>query len=149
MTDERTRPGTLNDDAVIERLLTAPGRWAVVGLSTSTARAAYGVAALLQRLGAQIVPVHPSASTVHGSPGFATLADAAAHHGSIDVVDVFVNSALAGAVVDDAIAVGAAAVWLQLAVVDEAAAARARAAGLDVVMDRCPAIEAGRLGLRA
>ncbi|PWD52102.1 CoA-binding protein [Serinibacter arcticus] len=138
-------PGTLNDPDVIRTLLTTPGRWAVVGLSTNTARAAYGVAHLLQALGMEIVPVHPSAPVVHGATGYATLEDAP---GEVDVVDVFVNSSLAGAVVDDAIARGARAVWLQLDVVDEAAAGRARAAGLDVVMDRCPAIEAGRLGLR-
>ncbi|TGO04099.1 CoA-binding protein [Serinibacter arcticus] len=142
--------GTLNDDAVIRHLLTTPARWAVVGLSTNTARAAYGVAALLQRLGMEIVPVHPSAPTVHGAAGVVDLHEAAADRsGGIDVVDVFVNSALAGAVVDDAITVGASAVWLQLGVIDDAAADRARAAGVNVVMDRCPAIEAGRLGLRA
>ncbi len=133
-----------NDAAVIERLLLSNGRWAVVGLSTNTARAAYGVAAFLQRTGQEIVPVHPAAEAVHGAPGVASLADI---DGPVDVVDVFVNSALAGAVVDQAIAIGASAVWLQLGVVDEAAAARAAAAGLDVVMDACPAIEGRRLGL--
>ena len=136
---------TVNDPAVIRRLLTTPGRWAVVGLSTNAARAAWGVATYLQdALGHEIVPVHPSGETVHGAAGQKRLADIA---GPIDVVDVFVNSRLAGGVVDEAIAIGARAVWLQLSVVDEAAADRARAAGLDVVMDACPAIEGPRLGL--
>lgn len=133
-----------NDPDVIRRLLTTPARWAVVGLSTNTARAAYGVAEFVQDRGHEIVPVHPSAPTVHGATGYATLAEVP---GDVDVVDVFVNSALAGAVVDEAIAVGARAVWLQLGVVDEDAAVRAAAAGLDVVMDTCPIIEARRLGL--
>jgi len=134
----------VNDPAVIDRLLRTPGTWAVVGLSTNRARAAHGVAAYLQDLGQTIVPVHPRAETVHGAPGVRTLAEV---DGRVDVVDVFVNSGLAGAVVDQAIAVGARAVWLQLGVVDEEAAARASAAGLDVVMDTCPAIEGRRLGL--
>jgi predicted CoA-binding protein len=135
-----------NDPAVTERLLTTPGRWAVVGLSTNRRRAAYGVAEYLQRaLGMEVVPVHPRAETVHGQAGHATLADVP---GDIDVVDVFVNSSLAGAVVDEAIARGAGAVWLQLGVIDRAAAQRASDAGLDVVMDACPAIEGPRLGLR-
>lgn len=134
----------LNDPAVIHRLLTTPGRWAVVGLSTNAARAAYSVASYLQELGQEIVPVHPSAPTVHGAAGVATVLDVPP---PVDVVDVFVNSSHAGPVVDHAIEVGAGAVWLQLGVVDEAAAARALAAGLDVVMDRCPAIEGRRLGL--
>lgn len=138
----------VNDPAVIRRLLTTPGTWAVVGLSTNRARAAYGVAAYLQDLGHRIVPVHPRAETVHGAPAVRRVADVADVAGPVDVVDVFVNSALAGAVVDDAIAAGAGAVWLQLGVVDEAAAARAEAAGLAVVMDTCPAIEGRRLGLR-
>lgn len=134
-----------NDPAVIRRLLTTPGRWAVVGLSTNTARAAWGVAAYLKdALGHEIVPVHPHGETVHGAPGVTRLADI---DGQVDVVDVFVNARLAGAVVDEAVAIGARAVWLQLGVVDDAAAARARAAGLDVVMDACPAIEGPRLGL--
>lgn len=131
-----------NDPDVIRRLLDTPARWAVVGLSTNRARAAYDVAAFLQSLGHEIVPVHPSASTVLGAQGYRTLAEVP---GRIDVVDLFVNSKHAGPVVDEAVAVGAGAVWLQLGVVDEDAAARARAAGLDVVMDACPAIEAARL----
>ncbi len=133
-----------NDPDVIRRLLTEPGRWAVVGLSQNPARTAYSIAAYLQRLGKTIVAVHPRAEPVHGAPGYRSLADVP---GPVDVVDVFVNSRLAGEVVDEAIATGAKAVWLQLGVVDEDAAARARAAGLDVVMDTCPAMEAPRFGL--
>jgi predicted CoA-binding protein len=137
-----------NDPEVVRRLLATPGRWAVVGLSANPRRVAYGIASYLQGLGMTIVPVHPKADTVHGEQGYPTLADVPLDvHGPIDVVDVFVRSDLAGAVVDDAIAVGAKAVWLQLGVIDEEAAARAKAAGLDVVMDTCPAIEAPRLGL--
>ena len=133
-----------NDPDVVRRLLATPGRWAVVGLSANPRRVAYGIASYLQGLGMTIVPVHPKADTVHGEQGYPTLADVP---GTVDVVDVFVRSDLAGAVVDDAIAAGAKAVWLQLGVIDEAAADRAKAAGLDVVMDTCPAIEAPRLGL--
>lgn len=135
----------INDPEVIRRLLTTPARWAVVGLSDNPKRTAYGIAHFVQsQLGMEIVAVHPKAEEVHGAPGYAALAEVP---GEIDVVDVFVRSELAGAVVDEAIAVGAKAVWLQLGVVDEAAAERARAAGLDVVMDTCPAIEAPRLGI--
>lgn len=134
-----------NDPDVISRLLSSPGRWAVVGLSSNRERAAYRVGAYLQRvLEMQIVPVHPRAEVVHGQDGYATLADVP---GDIDVVDVFVNSSLAGAVVDEAIARGAKAVWLQLDVIDEEAVQRAKDAGLDIVMDACPAIEGPRLGL--
>ncbi|SDL72175.1 CoA-binding protein [Tessaracoccus oleiagri] len=133
-----------NDPDTIRRLLTTPGRWAVVGLSDNPERVAYGIAKYVQRLGMEIVAVHPKAESVHGAPGYASLADVP---GRIDVVDVFVRSELAGAVVDEAIAVGAGAVWLQLGVIDEDAAARAAAAGLDVVMDTCPAIDAPRLGI--
>jgi predicted CoA-binding protein len=136
---------TYQDPEVIRRLLTTPARWAVVGLSANDKRPAFAVSAFLQdRLGLEIVPVHPHADAVHGATGYPTLRDVP---GPIDVVDVFVNSTLAGAVVDDAIAVGARAVWLQLGVIDVAAANRAAAAGLDVVMDTCPAIEAPRLGI--
>ncbi|WP_328539982.1 CoA-binding protein [Streptomyces sp. NBC_00344] len=123
----------------IRRILTSTGdTWAVVGLSNNTQRAAYGVARVLQRFGKRIVPVHPAAETVHGEPGYASLADIPF---PVDVVDVFVNSALAGPVADEAVAIGASAVWFQLGVVDREAYERTRTAGLDMVMDRCPAIE--------
>ena len=130
--------------AVVDDLLRTPRTWAVVGLSTNRARAAYGVAAYLQQLGHTIVPVHPSAPTVHGAAGHARLTDLPEPP---DVVDVFVNSARAGAVVDEAVAVGARAVWLQLGVHDDAAVERARAAGLVVVQAPCPAIEGRARGL--
>lgn len=134
-----------NDTETMRRLMTTPGRWAVVGLSANTERTAYRIAAFLKdELGMEIVPVHPRAQDVHGAQGYASLAEVP---GRIDVVDVFVRSELAGQVVDEAVAAGAGAVWLQLGVVDEDAAERARAAGLDVVMDTCPRIEATRLGV--
>ncbi|MFB7504563.1 CoA-binding protein [Streptomyces broussonetiae] len=127
------------DEATIRRILTELGdTWAVVGLSSNRSRAAYGVAQTLQRFGKRIVPVHPKAETVHGEKGYASLAEIPF---AVDVVDVFVNSDLAGPVADEAVAKGARAVWFQLGVVDEAAHERTRAAGLEMVMDRCPAIE--------
>lgn len=133
-----------DETATVDDLLRTPRTWAVVGLSTNRTRAAYGVAAYLQRLGHTIVPVHPDAPTVHGAAGHARLADLPEPP---DVVDVFVNSSRAGAVVDEAVAVGARAVWLQLGVHDDDAVARARAAGLVVVQDTCPAIEGRARGL--
>jgi predicted CoA-binding protein len=127
------------DPATIRRILTELGdTWAIVGLSDNRHRAAYGVADVLQRYGKRIVPVHPKAETVHGEKGYASLAEIPF---PVDVVDVFVNSDLAGPVADDAVTIGAKAVWYQLGVIDEAAYERTRAAGLDMVMDRCPAIE--------
>ncbi|MDX2545009.1 CoA-binding protein [Streptomyces sp. WI04-05B] len=132
------------DSATIRKILAERGdTWAIVGLSSNSQRAAYRVAEVLQRHGKRIVPVHPKAETVHGEQGYATLADIPF---DVDVVDVFVNSALAGGVADEATAIGAKAVWFQLDVIDEAAYDRTRAAGLDMVMDRCPAIELPRLG---
>ena len=112
--------------------------WAVVGLANNPDRPAYGVARLLKEKGHQIFPVHPKAESVHGEMGFKTLAEIPTQ---IEVVDCFVNSNLVGEVVDQAIAIGAKAVWLQLGVINETAVARAQAAGLLTVMDRCPAIE--------
>ncbi|MGI5400460.1 CoA-binding protein [Streptomyces sp. CA-135486] len=132
------------DPATIRKILTELGdTWAVVGLSSNQHRAAYGVADVLQRYGKRIVPVHPKAETVHGEHGYATLADIPF---PVDVVDVFVNSGLAGQVADEAAAIGAKALWFQLGVIDDEAYERSRAAGLDMVMDRCPAIEIPRLG---
>ncbi|MEV6105233.1 CoA-binding protein [Streptomyces sp. NPDC051940] len=129
---------------LIRKILTESGdTWAVVGLSTNRRRAAYGVAEVLQRYGKRVVPVHPKAETVHGEQGYATLSDIPF---PVDVVDVFVNSDLAGQVADEAVAIGAKAVWFQLGVIDHEAHARTREAGVDMVMDRCPAIEIPRLG---
>ena len=121
----------------VDRLLSLD-TWAVVGLSDDRSRAAWGVAKFIQDRGKRIVPVHPSAVTVHGEQGYPTLADISF---DVDVVDCFIRSALVGPVVDGAIAAGAKGVWMQLGVVDQLAAARATAAGLTVVMDRCPKIE--------
>ncbi|MFD1657315.1 CoA-binding protein [Streptomyces caeni] len=132
------------DSATIRTILTELGdTWAIVGLSTNRRRAAHGVAAVLQRFGKRIVPVHPKAETVHGERGYPSLE---AIPFDVDVVDVFVNGALAGSVADEAVAKGAKAVWFQLGVIDEAAYERTRGAGLEMVMDRCPAIEIPLLG---
>lgn len=127
----------INTNESVAALL-AMKTWAVVGLGNNPNRAAFGVAKLLQDKGHRIIPVHPSAEVVHGEVGYKTLAEIPE---SIDVVDCFVNSQLVGDIVDQAIAVGAKAVWLQLDVIDHAAISRAQAAGLLTVMDRCPAIE--------
>ena len=127
------------DSETIHRILLDTGdTWAVVGLSDNPSRAAHRVAEVLQRFGKRVVPVHPKAERVHGEQGYASLADIPF---PVDVVDVFVNSGLAGGVADEAVAVGAKAVWFQLGVVDTEAYGRTRAAGLDMIMDRCPAIE--------
>jgi predicted CoA-binding protein len=134
-----------NDPELIRELLIDPGIWVVVGLSSNRSREAWDVARWLKvELGKGIIPVHPKAETVHGEQGYASLADIP-DGTDIKVVDCFVNSSRVGAVVDDAIAhkdrLQIDAVWMQLGVVDEAAADRAREAGLDVVMDTCPRIE--------
>lgn len=127
----------INTKETIDAVL-ALKTWAIVGLGNNPDRAAFGVAKLLQDKGHQIIPVYPRAEVVHGEIGYKTLSDIP---GPVDVVDCFVNSTLVGKVVDEAIAIGAKAVWLQLDVIDSDAVARAQAAGLLAVMDRCPAIE--------
>ncbi|GAB2848708.1 CoA-binding protein [Lentzea nigeriaca] len=112
--------------------------WAIVGLSDNPSRAAHGVARFLQQRGRKIVPVHPAAETVHGEQGYATLADIPF---PVDVVDVFRRSEHAGRFADEAVSIGAKAVWFQLGVVDREAYQRTKAAGLRMVMDVCPAIE--------
>jgi len=126
----------------IDQLL-ALKTWAIVGLSNNPDRAAFGVAKLLMEKGHTIIPIHPKAEQVHGQIGYAKLSQVPV---KIDVVDIFVNSELAGAVVNEAIEVGAQGVWLQLDVIDEGAIARAKDAGLLAVMNRCPAIEYKKRG---
>jgi predicted CoA-binding protein len=126
------------DQNVIRRLLHEAHTWAFVGLTDNPDRAAYDQARLLQKRGEKIVPVNPSGATVLGEQGYTSLAQVP---GPVDVVGVYRRSEFAGAVVDEAIAAGAGAVWLPLGVIDEAAAQRALDAGLDVVMDRCPGVE--------
>ena len=133
----RARSSMSFNDQTIDQVL-AMKTWAIVGLGNNPERAAFGVSKLLQDKGHRIIPVYPRAETVHGEVGYKTLAEIPV---PVDVVDCFVNSKLVGKVVDEAIAIGAKAVWLQLDVIDEAAVARAEAAGLLAIMDRCPAIE--------
>ena len=137
-----------NDPDLIRQLLMDPGIWVVVVLSQNRSRAAYGVSGWLHtELGKPIIPVHPKAETVHGAQGYASLADIPDQ--DVKVIDCFVSSEHVGAVVDDAIAhkerLDIDAIWMQLGVIDEAAAERARAAGIAVVMDTCPKIEWPRL----
>ncbi len=117
--------------------------WAVVGLSGDPTRTAYGIASLLQRRGKRIVPIHPSAPTVLGEQGYATLKDVPF---PLDVVDVFRRSEAAGEFADEAVEIGAKGVWFQLGVVDHAAFTRTVASGVPMVMDTCPAIEWRRRG---
>lgn len=120
-------------------LLLATRRIALVGASAKPDRPSFGVMRFLLDRGYDVTPVNPglAGQEIHGRRVVATLAEA----GPLDMVDVFRRSEEAGAVMDEAVALGARSVWLQLGVVDEAAAARARAKGAAVVMDRCPAIE--------
>jgi predicted CoA-binding protein len=132
------------DDAEIAEVLTRYGTWAVVGCSPDPSRDSHRIAALLQRAGMRVVPVNPNCDEVLGERCYPALADVPSDV-RIEVVDLFRRSEHAGRHVDEAIAIGARAVWLQLGVIDHAAARRARDAGLQVVMDRCPAIELPRL----
>lgn len=127
----------INEDEIIEIVLGFK-TWAIVGLGNNPERVAFGVSKLLQDKGHKIIPVYPRAEVVHGEIGYKTLGEIPQ---PVDVVDCFVNATLVGKVVDDAIAIGAKAVWLQLDVIDEEAINRAKVAGLLTVMDRCPAIE--------
>ena len=127
----------INQEEIIDIVLGLK-TWAIVGLGNNPERAAFGVSKLLQEKGHQIIPVYPRAEVVHGELGYKTLTEIPVQ---VDVVDCFVNSNLVGKVVDEAIAIGAKAVWLQLGVIDEDAINKAKEAGLYTVMDRCPAIE--------
>lgn len=134
----------MNDSTVIDYLLSDAQTWAVVGLSAKPERASYRVAAKLQSIGKTIIPVNPVEDEILGEKSYPNLASIP---DDVDVVDIFRRADLAGAHVDEAIEIGAKAVWMQLEVIDQDAADRAEDAGLDVVMDRCPAIELRRRGL--
>lgn len=126
------------DPATVERMLDEAHTWAVVGLSDNPGRTAWSIAKLLQERGKRIVPIHPSAPTVHGEQGYATLAEVPF---PVDVVDVFRRSSAAGEFADQAVEIGAGGVWFQLGVVDPEAFERTTAAGVPMVMNTCPAIE--------
>ena len=132
-------------DETIRAILTGTRRIAVVGASDKPWRPSHGVFGFLIARGYDATPVNPllAGRAIHGRTVAARLEDAA----PLEMVDIFRASANAGAAVDEAIRLGARTVWMQLGVVDEAAAVRARAAGITVVMDRCPVIEVRRLGL--
>jgi uncharacterized protein len=132
-------------DEIIRTILTDTRRVAVVGASDKPWRPSHGVFGFLLGRGYDVTPVNPmlAGRTIHDRTVVASLAEAA----PLDMVDIFRASANAGAAVDDAIRLGARAVWMQLGVVDKVAAERARAAGIVVVMDRCPVIEVRRLRL--
>ena len=132
------------DDAAIRAVLARTRRVALVGASERPDRPSHGVMGFLLALGLDVTPVNPGIAgrLVHGRVVVASLAQA----GPLDLVDLFRASEHVGPLVDEAVRLGARTVWMQLGVVDEAAASRARAAGLVAVMDRCPAIEWPRLG---
>lgn len=134
----------MTESQTISDVLTRFKTWAVVGCSPDPRRDSHRIARLLQSRGYKIIPVNPQVDEILGERAYPSLGDVPRSEG-VEVVDIFRRSELAGTHVDEAIATGAQAVWLQLGVVDEQAAERARAAGLKVVMDRCPAIELPRL----
>ncbi|WP_019830991.1 CoA-binding protein [Sphingomonas sp. PR090111-T3T-6A] len=136
----------LTEDDDIAELLRSTRTIALVGASDRPSRPSYGVMRTLQMHGYRVFPVNPqiTGEHLHGEFVWRELAQIGE---PIDLVDIFRNSEKAGEAVDEAIAAGAKAVWMQLGVIDKAAAERAEAAGLKVVMDRCPAIEIPRLGL--
>jgi uncharacterized protein len=129
---------------VIRRVLTQTHTWAVVGCSPDPSRDSHRVAQVLRRNGFRVIPVNPAVDKLLGERCYPSVSAIPSAEG-VEVVDVFRRADQAGAHVDEAIRIGARAVWMQLGVIDEAAAARALAAGLDVVMDRCPAIELPQL----
>lgn len=137
----------LTADADIAHLLETTRTIALVGASDRPERAAHEVMGVLLAHGYRVVPVNPqlAGQSIHGQTVVSTLADVGE---PIDMVDVFRRSEFVAEVVEDAIAAGAKSVWTQLGVIDHAATARAEAAGLEVVMDRCPKIELRRLGLK-
>lgn len=124
----------INSQEAIGRILDECRTIAVVGLSSNPSRASHNVAAYMQQQGYKVIPVNPNEKEVLGQTAYASLEEVS---GPIDLVDIFRRSEDAGAIVDEAIKIGAKGVWLQEGVVDQSAAERAAAAGLLVVMNRC------------
>ena len=135
------------NDAAIRHILANTSRIAVVGASNKPDRPSFGVAAFLVASGFDVTPVNPglAGQKLHGSVVVASLEEAQ----PLEMVDIFRASDQVGPVVEDAIRLKADVIWMQLGVINHEAAAMARAAGLVVVMDRCPVIEWGRLGMAA
>jgi len=132
----------MDDD--VREILTTTRVWAVVGCSPDPDRDSHRIAALLQGRGYRVIPVNPAAGEILGERCYPSLRDVPASEG-VEVVDLFRRSSEVAPHVEEAIEIGARAVWMQLGVIDRVAAERARDAGLRVVMDRCPAIELPRL----
>jgi len=133
----------LTEAQTVAQLVSKPLTVAVVGLSPKTHRDSFGVAQYMQAHGWRIVPINPNASEILGEKAYATLTEAA-QHAHIDLVNVFRNSEDVPPVVDEAIAIGAPAIWLQLGIAHDAATAKARAAGLRVVQNKCLKVEHAR-----
>lgn len=144
LVDDMRDPQLYGTDDTVVSLLENARVWAVVGLGTDPEKPVYRVAQFLQKIGKTIVPIHPRGIDVLGVHTYTSLADAVIDH-EIDVVDCFVASTRVRGIIDEAIALNLPAVWMQLEIVDENAATRAIEHGLQVVMDRCPAIEWPRL----
>ena len=134
----------INSDDGLRELLASTKTIALVGASPNRERPSHSVMRYLMDRGYRVIPVNPNVKEILGLKVAASLKDI---HEPVDMVDVFRRSEAAGAVCDEAIAIGAKSIWMQLGVIDEAAAKRAEAAGLKVVMDRCPAIDMPRLGM--
>ena len=144
----RARDPRWSDPKTAERILRSSTVWAVVGCSSRPWRASFGVSRYLLSQGYAVVPINPKEEVVHGKLAYPDLRSVPVdRRASIEVVDIFRRSSAVRPHVEEAIEIGAKAVWMQLGVIDRAAAERAEAAGLDVVMDRCPLIEYPRLGI--
>jgi predicted CoA-binding protein len=138
---------TMDEDNRLRQILTEARVIAVVGWSPKPDRPSHGVARYLKSRGFRVIPVNPGQAGQDSGLGEVVLGSLAEIEGPVDMVDIFRRSEEVGPVVDEAVAIGARVVWMQLGVVNDAAAAVARAAGLQVVMNRCPAIEMPRLGM--